>query len=422
MSIAHGQFRTFERQLVALRPDIGGDVDVPARIESLIRRERSAGSRDRRLYRELHYTYLRHLPWLIALSGDALAVALATLCAESPATRSFRAAFLESGSSPPAFIPGQRADLLPAWLRQECPEAFQEPLLSSLNSRAPFWVRLQGPRAASALAEMDALGWAWHRSTLLPDAVSIEGDRDATRLDTWAQGSLEVQDLGSQLILASQSIPSGGRWFDACAGAGGKALQLAWLLGAAGLVEASDVRLHALDELAHRAHRAGIRVTGLHLAGKSVAPASGTSTVPASPPLTAATVSIVRAASGLYDGVLIDAPCSGSGTWRRAPHLKWSTSPASVSAIAQVQAGLLETNAAFVRPGGLLLYATCSLCAAENELQIERFLRAHPCFTPVPPSLPSAGLVPPNGLGLRILPHLHDSDGYYVCMLRLAAD
>ena len=425
MSIAHSQFRTFERQLDALRPELGKDCDLPARIENLLRRERAAGSRDRRLYRELHYTWLRHMPWLSSLSGDALATGLATLCAETPATHAFRLTFLPS-SVPDivAFISGDPSELLPSWLRAECPDAFEQPLLSSLNSRASLWARLQASAESlpHIFSELDALGWTYKRSDILPGALRIEGEHDLTRLESYQRGLLEIQDIGSQLILASQDLPQGGRWLDACAGAGGKTLQLSWLLGPTAHIEASDIRLFALENLVHRAWRAGIRTSGLSLPKHppqkgGAAPLSLPEPTPA---IGAAEISIVRNESGLYDGILIDAPCSGSGTWRRAPHLKWSNNPESIRSMAAIQAGLLDKHAPFVRPGGLLVYATCSLCRTENEDQVTRFLVAHPEFSPVASRLPSAGQAPQSGPGLRILPHLHDSDAFYVCTLRRA--
>src|SRR5262249_41278438 len=146
------------------------------------------------------------------------------------------------------------------------------------------------------------------------------------------------------------------RWFDACAGAGGKTLQLARLVGPSGHVNAYDVRRAALEELNVRVARAGIR--NVHT---SAQPTPGT-----------------------YPGVLVDAPCSGSGTWRRAPHLKWATRPQVVADRAQLQQTLLSRFAVCVRPGGRLVYATCSLSSRENEAVVAEFLATHTDFEPVP--------------------------------------
>lgn len=432
MSIAHNQFRTFQRQLEALSPDIGHPVDLAARIENLIRHERAAGSRDRRLYRELHYTYLRNLPWLSQFEGDKLALALASLCAELPATRAFRAALLVEAPDAGAGLSAPNpSELLPAWLRAECPEAFEPALAACLATRASLWLRLEAGHQDCVTKELDALGWTWSASPLLPTALCIQGERDLTQLESYAKGLFEVQDLGSQLILASQSIPAGGRWLDACAGAGGKTLQLAGLLGPASELEAKDIRLHALEELVHRARRAGLQVSGFQAPAPTgpgsfrpkssgAAARKGQNSAPISAPVRtdAASIKIVATPSGLYDGILIDAPCSGSGTWRRAPQLKWSTQPDGIAHDVALQRELLDQHAPFVAPGGLLLYATCSLCRSENEALLQTFLETHLDFVPVPSALASAGLPGHSDLGLRILPHLHDTDGFYICALR----
>jgi 16S rRNA (cytosine967-C5)-methyltransferase len=213
-----------------------------------------------------------------------------------------------------------------------------------------------------------------------------------TATEAYRSGRVEIQDLGSQLLLEAVGVAPGGRWLDACAGAGGKSLQLAGLLGPDGRVDAEDVRPAALAELARRAARAG-------LAGR---------------------ISIRGAAGGGYDGVLVDAPCSGSGTWRRSPHLKWVTSPAQIAAGAARQEALLARCAPRVRPGGQLVYATCSLARSENEEVVRRFLAAHPAFAAGPYPRPRGG--EPAGDGLRFWPADHDGDGFFVASFRRAGD
>src|SRR5690606_30520565 len=137
----------------------------------------------------------------------------------------------------------------------------------------------------------------------LPTALEVLAEADLTQTDAYARGLIEIQDLGSQLILAHLPVPPVGRWLDACARAGGNTLQLARLLGDAGRVDAHDIRAAALDELGARAARA--RIANIRILS--------------APP------------SEHYDGVLVDAPCSGSGTWRRAPHLKWCTTPQTIT-------------------------------------------------------------------------------------------
>lgn len=389
MSLAGSQQRTLLGILGRLRPHWRTDAGLPSRIDSLLRGDRRLGSRDRRLYRELVYTVLRYLPWIEPLldsaPGDAVA-RVAWLAADSPAARPFREAV--TGALPPC-PPGARerarilgaeaADLLPGWLREECPEAFSPPLLDVLLSRAPLWIRLQTADPAPVFREFDRLGWAWRRSPLLAGAVALPQDADVAKTDAYRLGRVEVQDVGSQLILEAVGVAPGGHWLDSCAGAGGKTLQLAALLGPEGRVTARDTRRAPLIELSARAARAGLysRV----VVGGRADPAGG------------------------YDGVLVDAPCSGSGTWRRSPHLKWVTRAGAVREAAGVQLALLRANAARVRQGGLLVYATCSLCRSENESVVEEFVRGESGFGPVLP-------------GLRLAPQDHDGDGFFVASFR----
>lgn len=401
MSLAGSQQKIFLRLLAALRPNWHSDANLPAGISELFAANRSFGSRDRRLYRELIYTTLRYLPWiepLLDTDPTRAGKIVAWLAADLPATRAYRAALCGDWPACPPTVTAKAAHLaadatvlLPAWLTRHCPEAAVAPNLDTLHARAPLWLRLQTNDAARVVAEFNAKEWPTRRSPVLPGALEVLAEADVTKSDAWTHGLIEVQDLGSQLILESAGIQPGGRWLDACAGAGGKTLQLAALLGPKGHVDAHDIRASALRELEIRATRA--RATTI-------------SVLPALP------------ASAAYDGVLVDAPCSGTGTWRRSPHLKWTTSAGQVSAAAEKQLALLAQFSAFVRPGGRLVYATCSLSRLENEDVVSAFLTANSNFSAEPPARPFGGT--PRGVGLAILPAAHNTDGFYVASLRRA--
>ena len=417
MNVVGSQRHTFLQLLAQVRPHWRRDLDLPGRIHTILRRHRSIGARDRRLYRELLYTAVRHLPWIEGRADEALVALVAALAAETPATRAFRAAFAD-----PRLMEGlPREALLPAWFRDECPEAFAPPQLEALLSRAPLWLRLQTTEPARIFAEFATRSWAWQPTDLLPSAVKVLAEVDVTQTDSFAQGRFEVQDLGSQLLLESVGIEPGGRWLDACAGAGGKTLQLARLLGPEGQIDAHDIRPATLTELTERARKAGIPVAAVHdrrtndSGGHPPSPSFGGTSRPP-PQLRTASIAIVAKPFGLYDGVLVDAPCSGSGTWRRAPHLKWVTTPGSIARAASIQQTLLAQFAAHVRPGGRLVYATCSLCRHENAQILAAFLAAHPDFAPVPFAR-SFGFKPAAG-GLTIWPAAHDTDGFFVASLR----
>ncbi|PAW82266.1 MAG: hypothetical protein B9S27_03395 [Opitutia bacterium Tous-C8FEB] len=386
MGIAASQGRVYLELARALQPHWRGDFALPARLQRLLAARPGCGSRDRRLYRELIYTTLRHLPWIEPCLGadpDEALRRVAWLAAATPATTGFRAAW--ATGEPPA---GDPAELLPAWFRPEAPMLFTPEEAAAQVRRAPLWLRLQTPDPATVHAEFSRRGWKFSPSSVLPDALRLETEADLTTTEALRGGSVEVQDLGSQLLLASVGILPGGHWLDACAGAGGKSLQLARLLGPAGAVEATDIRPAALAELRERATRAGLgnlRVTA-------------------------------RPARAAYDGVLVDAPCSGTGTWRRAPHLKWVTRPEHLARAAARQLELLRQLAPLVRPGGLLVYATCSLARSENAAVIAGFLRENPAFAPQPPAA-DFGFTPAEGC-LTVWPSRHDTDGFFVAALR----
>jgi 16S rRNA (cytosine967-C5)-methyltransferase len=389
-SPAASQGRSFLQLFAALRPHVATDRNLPSRLQQLLAREKRFGSRDRRLYRELLYTALRHLPWIDArlatdTPDDAIRAA-AWLAADTAATRAFRAHWTAGLPECPATVAEKArhlsADptaLLPVWFAEHCPAAFTSPTIDTLHTRAPLWIRLQTTDSAPVLAEFEARGWAVRPSTVLPDAFEVLAEADLTPTDSYTRGLIEIQDIGSQLLLAQLGLPLAGPWLDACAGAGGKTLQLARLLGSNGRVDAYDIRSNALDELATRAARA--RVANIRILS---APPTAT-----------------------YDGVLVDAPCSGTGTWRRSPHLKWCTTPATIASSAALQTRILNQNASRVRPGGLLVYATCSLSRVENEDVVAAFLNAHPEFTPAIPAR-------------TLLPSDYNSDGYFVAPLRRA--
>lgn len=411
MSVASNQRQIFLHLLAALRPHWHRDPVLPARIQALLTRNRRFGARDRRLYRELLYTTLRHLPWiepwLDTDAGEAVR-RVAWLAAATPATQPFRAAFA-TGEAPV----GDKSELLPPWFRAHCPEIFTAAELDAQLRRAPLWLRLQTAEPRRVLDEFEAAGWRWRQSPLLPAAVEILDEADVTKTRAWAEGRLEIQDLGSQLVLSTIPISPGEKWLDACAGAGGKTLQLAALLGGGGRIDAHDIRPDALRQLHLRATRAGMAVTA-DRTGES--PDQGIQPAPSRRSHTA-TISIIGQlpSSAGYDGVLVDAPCSGSGTWRRAPHLKWTTTESTLDRAAATQRELLDQCSRLVRPGGRLIYATCSLSSRENEDVIAAFLLAHQEFQPA--AFARTFGARRRGAGLLILPSLHDTDGFFVAAL-----
>lgn len=389
MSIASNQLRIVRELWARLQPV---DRGVPARLQTLLS-DRRFGSRDRRLYRELLFTALRQARALAPLPpGDEAgwAARIAATCAESRETEAFRAAYLR----PEQVTTGPLA-LVPDWFAAECDAgAPPDEIAAALLRRAPVWIRMQTDDPAAALAEWDARGWEARPHPALPDALRLPPETNVSSCSAYQEGHYEVQDLGSQAILASLALPSrspGPRWLDACAGAGGKTLQLARLLGPGARIDATDIRPAALAELRARAARADL-ATRIRVIPRPESTAR-------------------------YDGVLVDAPCSGSGTWRRSPHLMACTTAADIAAAAREQESILRDAAGLVRPDGLLVYATCSVARAENRGVAERFLAAHgEEFSAEAPAC-TLGF-PPLAMGLAITPGMQDNDGFYVAAFR----
>jgi 16S rRNA (cytosine967-C5)-methyltransferase len=238
---------------------------------------------------------------------------------------------------------------------------------------------------------------------LSPAALILEERHRVTDLDLYRNGAFEVQDEGSQMIGYAASPQESARVLDACAGAGGKTLHLASLMHGAGGITASDTERKRLKELLPRAHRSGFDTIE-----------------------TASVKTLLeRIGNGTrYDTVLIDAPCSSLGTARRLPHPKWRLAPGSLDKLSQKQLEILSMYAKAVAPGGILVYATCSLLPQENSGVISRFLASNPAFAPDPLEqafhrhgvrLPEIG---PDAYSVQLTPLEHGTDGFYIARMK----
>ena len=213
-------------------------------------------------------------------------------------------------------------------------------------------------------------------------------------------GSFEVQDEGSQLLGYLLAPRRGEMVVDFCAGAGGKTLALGAMMRSTGRLYALDVSDKRLAKLKPRAARAGLsNVHPIRIAGEN-------------------DIRVKRLA-GKADRVLVDAPCSGLGTLRRNPDLKWRQSPQSVAELSLKQAAILAAAAKLVRPGGRLVYATCSILAEENEAIVDAFLAAHPGFRRLSARelLSAQGIAVDCGEDMCLAPQLHGTDGFYAAVL-----
>ena len=291
--------------------------------------------------------------------------------------------------------------LFPPWLREHLPlppgggspKTKYVELLQVLQTPAPLWVRAQNADEARLWAELARSGlkpWVHRRVTR---AAKLEPDSDVHHLPAFERGELEIQDLASQAVGLACDPDPGDRWWDACAGAGGKALHLAALMGGKGVVVATDIHPLKLKEAARRAKRSPFRNLttkewdGRHVAGK---PRS-------------------------FDGVLVDAPCSAIGTWRRNPDSRWSIDRQAIPRLAELQLQILNAAAPGVRPGGVLVYSVCTLTPAETQGVVRAFLGAHPEFRldPFPHPLTEAST---DGT-LLIWPQDADTDSMFIARM-----
>lgn len=233
-------------------------------------------------------------------------------------------------------------------------------LLGVLNEPAPLFLRVQALRTTPAdlAASLAADGFAAHVLTdpLTPAALRLGGRHDVFGTAAFRDGLFEIQDAASQRIAPFLDLKPGQRVIDACAGAGGKTLHIATLLHNKGTVIALDTHPRKLEELRRRARRAALHNIQARLVEDAAT---------------------VKRLHGSADRVLIDAPCSGLGVLRRNPEIKWRLTPEDLERLHAIQSDLLERYARLVKPGGKLVYATCSLLTGENRDRIDAFLAAH---------------------------------------------
>jgi 16S rRNA (cytosine967-C5)-methyltransferase len=237
-----------------------------------------------------------------------------------------------------------------------------------------------------------------------PWGLRIEGKPALTKLDAFARGAVEVQDEGSQLLALLLDAKRGEMVVDFCAGAGGKTLAIGATMRNTGRLYAFDTSAHRLDALKPRLARS--KLSNVHPAA-----------------IAHERDERIKRLAGKIDRVLVDAPCSGLGTLRRNPDLKWRQSPQSVQELTAKQAAILQSAARLLKSGGRLIYATCSILPEENEAIAEAFAAANPDFQAEDVSELLKGLKIPNakslciggegGRFLRLWPHLHSTDGFF---------
>ncbi|MBH5322417.1 RsmB/NOP family class I SAM-dependent RNA methyltransferase [Aurantiacibacter sediminis] len=350
---------------------------------------RFAGSKDKRAIREHVYDAIRACG-PVPQSGRAAMLGLAEDNAE------LKALFDGSNYGPAAIQPDETvADdgIAPDWLEDRLiASGVSQEEAESLLTRAPLDTRINRLKVDGALGDLPEAGGPIEGL----DALRFPMGTRVEDWDAYALGLIEVQDAGSQTACLAVGAAPGDTVVDLCAGGGGKTLALAAAMQNSGTLIAADTDKRRLSQLAPRAERAGAAIAETILLdpGKEG--------------------EALSAWKGKADHVLIDAPCSGTGTWRRNPEARWRLTPDSLDRLTQLQARLLRLGASLVKPGGHLTYVTCSLLDEEGKAQIAQFLDSETGWNAATPELPFGR---PHGHGIRLVPHHDGTDGFFIARI-----
>jgi len=347
---------------------------------------RFAGSGDRRAVRELVYGAIRACGELPP-SGRTAMLRLAEI------DSSLLALFDASRHGPEPIAPGEMAaagGIAPAWLEAALEAsgiAGEE--AAALLGRAPLDIRVNALKCERAALVLPCAA----EPTAAPCGLRLPAGTPVEQWDAWRDGLIEVQDTGSQLVCTALDARPGETIIDLCAGAGGKTLALAAAMDNRGRLIACDTDRGRLSRLRPRAERAGVTIAETLLLDPGRENEA------------------LADLAGQADAVLVDAPCSGTGTWRRNPEARWRLTEAQLARHAALQARLLDVAAGLVRPGGRLVYATCSLLDGEGADQAEAFCARQPGWRSEPLAL-TAGQI--RGKGVRLSPYHDGTDGFFI--------
>ncbi|WP_414451165.1 RsmB/NOP family class I SAM-dependent RNA methyltransferase [Burkholderia sp. 22PA0099] len=310
----------------------------------------------------------------------------------------------------PASLPLRVRTNLPDWIYQALAQRFDADTLAkfaaAVNYPAPLDLRANAQKATreQVVAALKANGIEAGETPFAPYGVRVNGKPALTKLALFQEGMIEVQDEGSQLLCSLMAPRRGEMIVDFCAGAGGKTLAIGAAMRSTGRLYAFDVSEKRLAKLKPRLARSGL---------SNVNPVLIDSEHDAK----------IKRLAGKIDRVLVDAPCSGLGTLRRNPDLKWRQTRDSIAELTPKQGSILASAARLVKPGGRLVYATCSVLEAENEAIVEQFLAAHPDFVLVPANkvLAEQRIELDTGDYLSLWPHRHATDGFFAAVMERRA-
>lgn len=387
-------------------------------VSRYFRQNRQLGHADRGFVAETVYGVLRRKRSLSARCLDDVSsrrLLLANLaCVQGLNRRELDAVLSESEGKWLAAAKAVRLDDLPPAVRFDLPDWLYErlaqqfeaaelaQLVTALNQPAPLDLRVNGLKAehAHVLSRLNADGLAAEACRYSPIGIRLAGKPSISNHALFLDGSFEVQDEGSQLLGFLLQPKRGEMVADFCAGAGGKTLLLGAMMRSQGRLYAFDIAEKRLAKLKPRLARSGLsNVHPVRIESEN-------------------DIKIKRLA-GKLDRVLVDAPCSGLGTLRRNPDLKWRQTPESVAELTTKQAAILHAASALVKKGGRLVYATCSLLEAENDAVVDDFLARHPEFHALSAEdvLGRQDIAIACGERLRLLPNRHGTDGFFAAVM-----
>ena len=393
-------------------------------LSAYFREQRMLGGRERGFIAETCYAVLRRkrqLEKLVAPAKSARWLVVASLLRFSGVGQRQLAEVVSAAEKDwlrefksrrePEFSLADQADLpdwLVEWLLMGCSATELLALARGLNQAAPLDLRVNSIKARrdEILVRLAADGIAAQACRHAPLGIRLNGKPALQKHPLYLEGAIEVQDEGSQLLGYLLAPKRGEMVVDFCAGSGGKTLLLGALMRSTGRLYAFDVSAKRLAKLKPRVARSGL--SNIH-------------------PICIASENDIRVKrlAGKIDRVLVDAPCSGLGTLRRNPDLKWRQTPQGVAELTQKQTDILAGAARLVKPGGRLVYATCSILAEENDAVVDAFIAAHPDFQRLNASevLAQQGITVDAcahgamGQDFHLLPHLHGTDGFYAAVL-----
>ncbi|PCI29886.1 MAG: hypothetical protein COB67_02965 [SAR324 cluster bacterium] len=385
---------------------------VDQHLSRFFRRNSQFGSRDRRWISATIFGYYRWYGWLKQLSEQQLKLALLLgylldgnevneLTLHWGKQLGFEADWFLRFESHSSLDLEKKSKIVAEFIQDSTVDSLNPnfipkldlQLITSLQTRPHLWIRLLDAQNQSFPKFLDKKGINYSAHPTLKNALAVHAPVNLHESMDFKKGKLEVQDLSSQIIGLICKPQPGENWWDVCSGSGGKALHLAALMNGTGKIYATDIRHQALKECAKRMKRA---------AWKNITPQvwDGQKLPEALPAL---------------DGILVDAPCSCSGTWRRSPDIRWSLSKEKVLEFAELQFNILKQVAPVLPAGKTLVYATCSILPEENEQVIARFLKEFPEYCLLPMTHPLTGDITTEGLYL--LPPEVDGNGMFVAAL-----